>query len=618
MTETSFSVYRLLRKHLLASARPAYLVLNKDLHIVSASGDLDYYELSNLPIGQSCESELNFLIGYDVNEALELRFYQINEEVIAHVVLLPHEGKVIVLFMDASEAYRQEIEVQQKTNDLLILSEKQDALVKELVKTRDSLAKKHEDLQEANASKATFIANISDEIKTPLTSMLGHASLLKNSIDESSEEMKMVTAIERSGRHLLGIMSNLISQMDIELDKVQINPAPVDINEFLQDIETLFTPIAKSKKLSFSIKIISLPPEQIKIDENRLRQVLINLLNNAFKYTTMGSVRLSIEWLGENLIFEVYDTGKGISETFQKEIFTAFKNSEGKRGKGLGLSIAKQFVELMGGNISCKSTLGVESRFSVVLPTEVIEAQGLSTTVIDEPDFGEEESVLIIEPNEDLSQLYEMALTRVGFIVSQAQSGEEGVKLINSKRPSIALVSMPYQDESIEVIKQIRDTDYNDPVLVLISEESQAFNRQVFEAGASGYIPKPFNIIDLIETIKAYVSPVQTVDMDITMRTYLRARFKEHLSSKLEYLEKIIIELVTNDFDFENCASLKKESQQILLATEMFGYTSISSAAELTVNAIDSRSEYSDDEFPEKLLASLKVFKLEISLLRET
>lgn len=617
MTNSSISVYRLLRKHLLAAARPAYLLLDKDLKLISAGGDLEFYELSQLPLKQSCESDLNFLVGYDVDEALELRFYQIKNNVIAHIVLLPHDGNVIVLFMDASEAYRQEIVVQQKTNDLLILSEKQDALVKELVKTRDNLAEKHEALNEANSSKATFIANISDEIKTPLTTMLGHASLLKNELDESPEQVKMISAIERSGRHLLGIMDNLISQMDIELDKVQINPTPVDINDFLQAIELLFAPIAKNKNLSFSLRIKSLPPNEVKIDENRLRQVLINLLNNAIEYTEMGKVRLTVELLGENLIFEVYDTGKGISESFQKEIFTAFKNNEGKKGKGLGLSIAKKFVDLMGGNISCKSVLGVETRFNVVIPTEFIEQESLSTTILEEPDYGDEESILIIEPNDDLFQLYEMALTKVGFVVSHAKNAEQGTKLIESSRQSLALISMPYQDESINVVNQIRHSGYNDPILVLISEDSQSLNRQVFEAGANGFITKPFNIIDLIETIKAYVSPIQTMDSDITMRTYLRAGFKEFLSSKIEYLDSIINQLSSNEFSSQSSESLRKESHQILLTAEMFGYTSITSAADLTIETIESQSECSTEDFSKKLLAALKVFKLEISLLRD-
>lgn len=613
----SISVYRLLRKHLLAAARPAYLVVDQDLKLISASGDLEFYELLQLPLAQSCESELSFLIGYDVNEALELRFYQVNDDVIAHIVLLPHNDKVIILFMDASEAYRQEIQVQQKTNDLLILSEKQDALVKELVRTRDNLAEKHEALNEANNSKATFIANISDEIKTPLTTILGHASLLKNSVNESSNEMKMINAIERSGRHLLGIMDNLISQMDIELDNVQINPTPVDLNEFLLGLESLFEPIAKNKNLKFSINIKSLPPNEVRLDENRLRQVLINLLNNAVEYTDMGQVRLTIELLGENLIFEVYDTGKGISDSFQKEIFTAFKNSEGKRGKGLGLSIAKKFVNLMGGNISCRSVLGVETQFSVVIPVEFIQQDKLSTTILEESDYGEEESVLIIEPNEDLFQLYEMALTKVGFIVSNAKSGEEGSKYIRSSRQSLVLISMPYQDQSIEAINQIRDGGYTDPILVLISEDSQALSRQVFEAGANGFVTKPFNIIDLIETIKVYVPPVQTLESDITMRSYMRAQFKEFLKAKSEYLQNIINQLSNDGYDFEQIENLGKESQKILLTAEMFGFESINNVAKLTIETIKNRNELSNEEITKKLLSSLKVFQLELSLLRE-
>jgi signal transduction histidine kinase/DNA-binding response OmpR family regulator len=617
MTDSPFSVYRLLRQHLLAAAKPAYLVTDKEFNLISASGDLAFYELSKLKTGQSCESSLNFLIGYDTAEALELRFFQINEEVSAHIVLLPHEGHLIILFMDASAAYHQEQQIQQKTNDILMLSEKQDSIVKELVQTRDSLADKHDALTRANESKARFIANMSDEIKSPLTSILGHASLLKDEMEESSDKLKMVEAIERSGRHLLSLVENLLDQMHIELDNVKLKIAPVDINDLLHDLEVIFLPVAERRGLTFLLRIKSLPPNQIKIDEIRLRQVLVNLINNAFKYTKLGKVRLTVEWSENNLLLEVYDTGRGIPESFQKKMFTAFSNSEGRQSRGLGLSIAKQFIELMDGTISCESVLGAETRFKISIPAEIITKENLSSTIIDIPGFGEEASILILEPNTDLCQLYEMALTRVGFVISHCHSVEDCVELATRKRPRLVLISMNYQDESMEAVRQIRNKGYNEPVLVLISMESKALSRQVFEAGANGYITKPINIIDLIETIKAYVSPVQTSDSDITMRTYLRERFDEYLNLKTRYLLEVIDQLSNNSFDFESCDSLENEVQQISLTAEMYGYTAITNAAKLMNNLLKNRSEYTETDLVAELIDSLKIFYSEIRLVLE-
>ncbi|MEM6998218.1 MAG: hybrid sensor histidine kinase/response regulator [Pseudomonadota bacterium] len=617
MADSPFSVYRLLRQHILSAAKPAYLVTSEDFNLISASGELDFYGLNNIAKDEACDSYLHFLVGYDASEPLELRFYQFSEEVIAHVVLLPHEGNLIILFMDASAAYHQEVENQQKTNDLLILAERQDSLVKELVSARDTLANKQEELIEANKAKAKFIANMSDEIKSPLTSILGHASLLKNEFDESPDNLKMIEAVERSGRHLMSLVENLLDQMHIELDNVKLKLAPVDITDLLHDIETIFLPVAKRKKLEFKLRLKSLPPGNIKIDENRLRQVLVNLMNNAFKYTDLGKVVLTAEWIENNLNLEVYDTGKGIPESFREEIFTAFKNSEGKQGKGLGLSIAKQFIDLMDGKISCESVLGAETRFIISIPAEVIQKVNLSSTIIDEPEFGEEKNILIIERNEDLCQLYDIALTKVGFVVAHCSNVDEVPEYTARKHPELILISMEYQEESIEAVRRIRNSGFNDPILVLISTESSESNRQVFEAGANGYITKPINIIDLIETIKAYVSPVQTVDMDVTMRTYLRERFNEYLNLKKGYLVGIYNQLSTNSVDFENFNELEREVKQIMLTSEMYNYTAIMNAAKLTDNILKNRNSGTEVDSIIDLLESLKVFNSEIQLVLE-
>jgi len=625
MADSPFSVYRLLRQHLLASARPAYLVMDKNFNLISASGDLDYYDLSTLEIGKTCDASLNFLVSHDMAEALELRFFQINKEVIAHIVLLPHEGRLIILFMDASAAYQQEQEVQQKANEVLILSEKQDELVKQLVKTRDNLAIKHEELAEANGAKAKFITNLADDIKSPLTSILGHSSLLKNDLGDSPEQVKMIEAIERSGRHLLILVENLLDQMHLELSDVKLKLVPLDINNLLLDLDAIFSPVAQRKDLEFSIIRDSIPPNRIKIDEIRLRQVLVNLLNNAFKYTEMGSIKLTVGWKDNNLYFEVYDSGRGIPESFQNKMFSAFnQHSNGQihdkeqgKGKGLGLSIAKHFVELMGGKISCQSTLGVETRFSLLIPSELDNSEALEKSIIENLDFGGDAHILVIDSNEDLCQLYELALSKAGFVVSQCQSTEVGIEIAKRKKPGLILIGLDTQADGLDAIKQIRDSSYNEPILAQISMESSIASRAVFEAGGNGFITKPINIIDLIETIKAYVSPTQTDDSDISMRSYLRERFNEYLNVKSRYLAIAVSQLIKGEFDFEASKELEKEVTKIVLTAETYGYGAITNVAKLIDDAFKNHADYSEDEFLVKLLECLKILYAEILLVLE-
>ena len=620
MADSPFSVYRLLRQHLLDAAKPAYLVTNKDLKLVTANGDLAFYGLSSLADGESCESHLDFLIGYDVSEPLELRFYQATDQVVAHVVLLPHEGHLIILFMDATEAYQQEIKVQQKTNDLLILSEKQDVIVKELVKARDSIAIKHEALVEANQAKAKFIATISEELKSPLTSILGHASLLKNVLEDSPNNSKMIEAIERGGRHLLTVVENSLDQMHIELDNMKLKIGPVDIIDLLQDIESVFLPLAKRKKLKFSVVTESLPPQKIKIDEIRLRQILVNLLNNSIKYTDMGSIKLTARWEENLLKLDVYDTGRGIPESFQKDIFTAFKSGRDKtgkgQGKGLGLSIAKHLIELMEGEIRCESVQGAETYFKLRIPAEIV-ADQYKTTIIDDLEFGENAHILVIDTNDDLCQLYDLALSKAGFVASTCNTSAAGLKFAVEKKPSLILVSLNSLDDCLNTIRQLRAAGNGQPILAQLSLESSASSRSVFEAGGNGFLTKPINIIDLIETIKAYVSPNLTDDSDVTMRTYLRQRFNEYLNIKIKYFLETVNQLSQDSFDIDAYQVLENEVRQILLTAEMYGYNAISNAAKVTENTLKNRSQYSSDDLLTKLLSGLKMLNSEIQFILE-
>ncbi len=616
MADSPFSVYRLLRQHLLDAAKPAYLVTTQDLKLVTASGDLSFYDLTGIGKGESCESRLDFLIGYDVSEPLELRFYQTTDEVVAHVVLLPHEGRLIILFMDATEAYKQEVKVQQKTNDLLILSEKQDVIVKELVKARDSIANKHEELVEANQAKAKFIASMSEDLKSPLTSILGHASLLKNVLDDSPNNLKMIEAIERGGRHLLTLVENSLDQMNIELDHMKLKVGPVDINDLLQDIESVFLPLAKRKKLKFSLVIESLPPNKVKLDEIRLRQILVNLLNNSIKYTDMGQIKLTSRWEDNLLKLDVYDTGRGIPESYRKDIFTAFKAGRDKntktQGKGLGLSIAKHLLDLMDGEIRCESVQGAETHFKLRIPADVVHSSQASTTIIDDLEFGENAHILVVDSSEDLCQLYDMALSKAGFVVSTCTTSEAGLKIAAERTPSLILISLKQLDDCLNITRKLRAAGNGQPLLVQLSLESSASSRSVFEAGGNGFLTKPINIIDLIETVKAYVSPNQTDDSDVTMRTYLRERFNEYLNLKIKYFLDITTQLSNSTFDIGAYQLLENELRQLLLTTEMYGYNAITNASKVTENILKNRAEYGSDELLKKLLNGLKMLNTEI------
>src|SRR5439155_20190284 len=241
-------------------------------------------------------------------------------------------------------------------------------------------------LQQANRAKSVFLANMSHEIRTPMNAILGFSQLMLRDPDVTPRQCQYLGTINRSGEHLLALINDILEMSKIKAGRTTLNPSSFDLTVLLRDLEMMFRVRTDEKKLSFSVEMIGAVPRYIVTDINKLRQVFINVLGNAVKFTEQGGIGLRVRAdraaaTGPFLRVEIEDTGPGISADDQDKLFRHFEQTktgqQAGTGTGLGLAISREFVSLMGGAITVHSQVGKGSIFEIQLPLNEGEAQAI-------------------------------------------------------------------------------------------------------------------------------------------------------------------------------------------------------------------------------------------------
>jgi len=360
----------------------------------------------------------------------------------------------------------------------------------------------------ANQAKSAFLANISHELRTPLNAILGFSNLLRE-CGVSREQSEHVNIINRSGEHLLTLIDDVLDLAKIEAGKQSLTLAPCDLVSLVGDVAEMIRVRAHGKNLELVWAHSPDYPRYIRTDAPKLRQVLINLLGNAVKFTDVGSVTLrsSATSSGDGrfrLRFEVEDTGQGIPEEDQVRIFEPFVQASqhgAQKGTGLGLAITRRFVEIMGGVIGLESAPGRGSRFRVEIPAEAAEewevpaVQGTyeQCPVLEE---GQPECrVLVVDDNPENAEVLQQMLGHAGFQVRVARNGALGIEQFQQWRPHFIWmdVRMPVMN-GMEATRRIRELDGGREVKIAAMTAS-AFKSErnaVMAAGMDDFIRKPY------------------------------------------------------------------------------------------------------------------------------
>ncbi|MDX2229548.1 MAG: PAS domain S-box protein [Leptolyngbyaceae cyanobacterium bins.349] len=325
----------------------------------------------------------------------------------------------------------------------------------------------------ANRAKSVFLANMSHELRTPLNVILGFTQLMERENALSDRQRNFITTINRSGEHLLNLINDVLEMSKIEAGRITLNPEPFDLRHLLHTLQEMFRIRAEAKGLSLTFQIAPNLPPSLVADEGKLRQVLINLLSNAVKFTERGNITLSVEFPPPSsllptphLLFTITDTGIGIAPGEVEQLFQPFVQTASglqvKEGTGLGLTISRQFVQLMGGDIHLESVVGQGSTFTFQIPVTLTNTivtsasprlQQVLGLVPGQPTY----RLLIVDDRADNRNLLTHLLQSFGFATQTANNGQDAIALWQTWHPHLIWMDMrmPIMD-GYEATRQIR------------------------------------------------------------------------------------------------------------------------------------------------------------------
>ena len=373
----------------------------------------------------------------------------------------------------------------------------------------------------ANQAKSEFLANMSHELRTPLNSIIGFAQILGRDSSLAAEPRERISIINRSGEHLLSLINNILEMSKVEAGQTVLYEEDMDLHRLVKDVQNMFQLKTQRKGIQLHLDQDPSVPQYVHLDESKLRQVLINLIGNAVKFTTQGSVTLHIsvdQAHTPHLVLAIQDTGQGIAPHELDKLFVAFEQTDSgrksKQGTGLGLAISQKFVHLMGGEIQVTSEVGTGTTFTLLLPLKLSLSpaveQSLKKQVIGVAPGQPTYRLLVVDDEPDNRQVLSEVLRSVGFTVELANNGEECLEKWQQWHPHLIWMDlrMPQMD-GFEATKRIRDhvqrfqtamPDNGSGTTAIINPKIIAITASVFTdkkeeilpLGFDGYVVKPF------------------------------------------------------------------------------------------------------------------------------
>jgi signal transduction histidine kinase/CheY-like chemotaxis protein len=397
-------------------------------------------------------------------------------------------------------------------------------------RTRATEAKEQSDkerkrAEEANRAKSVFLANMSHELRTPLNAVLGFSRLMRNAPDATPEQTQYLDIVLRSGEHLLNLINNVLDISKIESGRVPLEDVDFDLHGLLGEVQSLMYARATERKLTFTLETSPNLPRHITADAGKLRQVLINLVGNAIKFTPSGAVVVraavapSEAPQATRLRFEVEDSGPGVREEDRERLFHPFaqlgRQTVGEAGTGLGLVISKQYVEIMGGWIGMRSAPVRGAVFHFEIPAAIpalpssrfqdpVAIGRVQALAPEQPRY----RLLIGEDQPANRLLLRRLLEPLGFEIREAATGSEVIEVFHEWHPQLIWMDIRMPDmDGMEATRRIKSTERGAhvPIIALTAHALEEERREILAAGCDDFLRKPYRDSEIFDALERHL-----------------------------------------------------------------------------------------------------------------
>ncbi|MFT3927752.1 MAG: ATP-binding protein [Myxococcales bacterium] len=454
----------------------------------------------------------------------------------------------------------------------------------------------------ANQAKSVFLANMSHELRTPLTAILGYAELLAAERDEGVRASH-AEVILRNGEHLLHIVGEILDLAKIEAGKVSVSMEPFALARVLSEVESLMRLHATERGLGFSVTAETPLPINVRADATGVRQILTNLVGNALKFTTRGTVRLSARYeaVPGRVVIDVTDTGPGISPEAQARLFAPFVQADDSaarayQGTGLGLHISRKLARSMGGEVRLSSTPGQGSTFSLELPARDVELRPYTAQTLQQraqPDRSSDHAdvstrlrgvrVLLAEDGLDNQRLISAMLRRAGATVDVVSDGQAALSAVLEGRERYRVVLMDMEMPKLDgygAVRKLRAADYAGPIVALTAHAMSTHAERSLEVGCNAHLVKPIDWAALLGTIErlANLSKQAGDGEHAAISALAQQQVLRLMPNFMETLRRHIGEIRVA-LEASDCERIAEVAHQLVGIGGSFGFDTISEAA---------------------------------------
>lgn len=510
-------VQNIINQQLMDKLQLAYFAVDSQMNVCDFSPNLVDYGFPVLRNGEPVEDQIDFMIGMSADTQLDLPVVSTPSGVPVTVNMIPSKEQLTVLISNATTITEQRQMLQQAANENELLVEQQKKLMNELEAASEELEEKNHQLEEASRLQTSFLSGVSHEFRTPLTSIIGYTNLVQGDLAKMSDEivprisdqssLEYLNAVQRSSKHLLSLVENLLDHGKLDSDEINISPKPADLHELFNDVEILLKPLSHTKGIELDVQLDVPTPCEVVVDESRLRQCLINLIGNAIKFTDTGGVKVRANFISDVLTVAIVDTGIGISEQDLEKIRIPFYQAPdtGKVGTGLGLTITERIIELMGGSLGIESEVGRGTSVRFTMPAQLLQpvVQADASPLTSTMPF----KLLLAEDDADIADLVIMMLSEQGIDVTRVANGALAVDALQSGKFDMVLmdIHMPVMT-GYEAIEKINGLQISTPIVVMSASAVEADKQRASDLGCAAYLVKPVDIQEIISIANTVIS----------------------------------------------------------------------------------------------------------------